>query len=86
MLDSRIGNILLEWSNRNFPFVAKREGRFITLCKYNLESEEGDILLEDREPKHIFSKQFSDNVPESYVGNILSTFNKVVTKIRNNND
>ena len=38
MLDSRIGNILLEWSNRNFPFVAKREGRFITLCKYNLES------------------------------------------------
>ena len=86
MLNSRIGNILLEWSNRNFPFVAKREGRFITLYKYNLESEEGDILLEDREPKHIFSKQFSDNVPESYVGNILSTFNKVVTKIKNNND
>ena len=86
MLDSRIGNILLEWSNRNFPFVAKREGRFITLYKYNLESEEGDILLEDREPKHIFSKQFSDNMPESYVGNILSTFNKVVTKIKNNND
>ena len=86
MLDSRIGNILLEWSNRNFPFVAKREGRFITLYKYNLDSEEGDILLEDREPKHIFSKQFSDNMPESYVGNILSTFNKVVTKIKNNND
>ena len=86
MLDSRIGNILLEWSNRNFPFAAKREGRFITLYKYNLDSEEGDILLEDREPKHIFSKQFSDNVPESYVGNILSTFNKVVTKIKNNND
>ena len=86
MLDSRIGNILLEWSNRNFPFVAKREGRFITLCKYNLESEEGDILLEDREPTHIFSKQVSDNVPESYVGNILSTFNKVVNKIKNNND
>jgi hypothetical protein len=86
MLDSRIGNILLEWSNRNFPFVAKREGRFITLYKYNLDSEEGDILLEDREPEHIFSKQFSDNVPESYVGNILSVFNKVVTKIKNNND
>ena len=84
MLDSRIGNILLEWSNRNFPFVAKREGGLITLCKYNLESEEGDILLEDREPEHIFSKQFSDNVPESYVGNILSVFNKVVTKIKNN--
>ena len=86
MLDSRIGNILLEWSNRNFPFAAKREGRFITLYKYNLDSEEGDILLEDREPKHIFSKQFSDNMPESYVGNILSVFNKVVTKIKNNND
>lgn len=86
MLDSRIGNILLEWSNRNFPFVAKREGRFITLYKYNLDSEEGDILLEDRGPEHIFSKQFSDNVPESYVGNILSVFNKVVTKIKNNND
>lgn len=86
MLDSRIGNILLEWSNRNFPFVAKREGRFITLYKYNLDSEEGDILLEDRELEHIFSKQFSDNVPESYVGNILSVFNKVVTKIKNNND
>ena len=86
MLDSRIGNILLEWSNRNFPFVAKRGGGLITLCKYNLESEEGDILLEDREPEHIFSKQFSDNMPESYVGNILSTFNKVVTKIKNNND
>ena len=84
MLDSRIGNILLEWSNRNFPFAAKREGRFITLYKYNLDSEEGDILLEDREPEHIFSKQFSDNVPESYVGNILSVFNKVVTKIKNN--
>ena len=84
MLDSRIDNILLEWSNRNFPFAAKREGNFITLYKYNLESEEGDILLEDREPKHIFSKQFSDSVPESYVGNILSTFNKVVTKIKNN--
>ena len=86
MLDSRIGNILLEWSNRNFPFVAKREDRFITLYKYNLDSEEGDILLEDREPEHIFSKQFSDNMPESYVGNILSTFNKVVTRIKNNND
>ena len=84
MLDSRIGNILLEWSNRNFPFAARREGNFITLYKYNLKSEEGDILLEDREPKHIFSKQFSDNVPESYVGNILSVFNKVVTKIKNN--
>ena len=84
MLDSRIDNILLEWSNRNFPFAARREGNFITLYKYNLESEEGDILLEDREPKHIFSKQFSDSVPESYVGNILSTFNKVVTKIKNN--
>ena len=86
MLNSRIGNILLEWSNRNFPFVAKREDRFITLYKYNLESGEGDILLEDREPEHIFSKQFSDNMPESYIGNILSTFNKVVTKIKNNND
>ena len=86
MLDSRIGNILLEWSNRNFPFAAKREGGLITLCKYNLESEEGDILLEDREPEHIFSKQFSDNMPESYIGNILSTFNKVVTKIKNSND
>ena len=84
MLDSRIGNILLEWSNRNFPFVAKREGRFITLCKYNLESEEGDILLEDREPEYIFSRQFSDSMPESYVGDILSVFNKVVTKIKNN--
>ena len=86
MLDSRIGNILLEWSNRNFPFAAKREGRFITLYKYNLDSEEGDILLEDREPEYIFSRQFSDSMPESYVGNILSTFNKVVTKIKNNND
>ena len=84
MLDSRIGNILLEWSNRNFPFAARREGNFVTLYKYNLKSEEGDILLEDREPEHIFSKQFSDNVPESYVGNILSVFNKVVTKIKNN--
>ena len=84
MLDSRIGNILLEWSNRNFPFAARREGNFVTLYKYNLKSEEGDILLEDREPKHIFSKQFSDNVPESYIGNILSVFNKVVTKIKNN--
>ena len=86
MLDSRIDNILLEWSNRNFPFAARREGNFITLYKYNLKSEEGDILLEDREPEHIFSKQFSDNVPESYVGNILSVFNKVVTKIKNSND
>ena len=86
MLDSRIGNILLEWSNRNFPFAARREGNFITLYKYNLKSEEGDILLEDREPEHIFSKQFSDNMPESYIGNILSVFNKVVTKIKNNND
>ena len=86
MLDSRIGNILLEWSNRNFPFAARRDGNFITLYKYNLKSEEGDILLEDREPEHIFSKQFSDSVPESYVGNILSVFNKVVTKIKNNND
>ena len=86
MLDSRIDNILLEWSNRNFPFAARREGNFITLYKYNLKSEEGDILLEDREPEHIFSKQFSDSVPESYIGNILSTFNKVVTKIKNNND
>lgn len=86
MLNSRIDNILLEWSNRNFPFVAKREGRFITLCKYNLESEEGDILLEDREPEYIFSRQFSDSMPESYVGDILSMFNKVVTKIKNNND
>ena len=84
MLDSRIDNILLEWSNRNFPFAARREGNFVTLYKYNLKSEEGDILLEDREPEHIFSKQFSDNVPESYVGNILSVFNKVVTKIKNN--
>lgn len=86
MLDSRIGNILLEWSNRNFPFVAKREGRFITLYKYNLESIEGDILLEDIEPEYIFSRQFSDSMPESYVGDILSMFNKVVTKIKNNND
>ena len=86
MLDSRIGNILLEWSNRNFPFVAKREGNFITLYKYNLKSEEGDILLEDREPEYIFSRQFSDSMPESYIGNILSMFNKVVTKIKNNND
>ena len=84
MLDSRIDNILLEWSNRNFPFVAKREGRFITLYKYNLESGEGDILLEDREPEYIFSRQFSDSMPESYVGDILSMFNKVVTKIKNN--
>ena len=84
MLDSRIGNILLEWSNRNFPFVAKREGRFITLYKYNLESGEGDILLEDREPEYIFSRQFSDSMPESYVGDILSMFNKVVTKVNNN--
>ena len=84
MLDSRIDNILLEWSNRNFPFAAKREGRFITLCKYNLESEEGDILLEDREPEYIFSRQFSDSMPESYVGDILSMFNKVVAKVKNN--
>ena len=84
MLDSRIDNILLEWSNRNFPFAARREGNFVTLYKYNLKSEEGDILLEDREPEHIFSKQFSDNMPESYVGDILSMFNKVVTKIKNN--
>ena len=84
MLDSRIDNILLEWSNRNFPFAARREGNFITLYKYNLKSEEGDILLEDREPEYIFSKPFSDNVPESYIGNILSMFNKVVTKIKNN--
>ena len=86
MFNSRIDNILLEWSNRNFPFAARRDGNFITLYKYNLKSEEGDILLEDREPEHIFSKQFSDSVPESYVGNILSVFNKVVTKIKNNND
>lgn len=84
MLDSRIDNILLEWSNRNFPFAARREGNFITLYKYNLKSEEGDILLEDREPEYIFSRQFSDNMPESYVGDILSMFNKVVTKIKNN--
>ena len=84
MLDSRIDNILLEWSNRNFPFAARREGNFITLYKYNLESEEGDILLEDREPEYIFSRQFSDSMPESYVGDILSMFNKVVTKIKNN--
>ena len=86
MLNSRIGNILLEWSNRNFPFAARREGNFITLYKYNLESEEGDILLEDREPEYIFSRQFYDNMPESYAGDILSMFNKVVTKIKNNND
>ena len=84
MLDSRIDNILLEWSNRNFPFATRREGNFITLYKYNLESEEGDILLEDREPEYIFSRQFSDSMPESYVGDILSMFNKVVTKIKNN--
>ena len=84
MLDSRIDNILLEWSNRNFPFAARREGKFITLYKYNLKSEEGDILLEDREPEYIFSRQFSDNMPESYVGDILSMFNKVVTKVKNN--
>ena len=84
MFDSRIDNILLEWSNRNFPFVAKREGRFITLCKYNLESEEGDILLEDIEPKYIFSRQFSKDMSEDYLGDILTTFNKVVTKIKNN--
>ena len=84
MLNSRIGNILLEWSNRNFPFAARREGNFITLYKYNLESEEGDILLEDREPEYIFSRQFYDNMPESYAGDILSMFNKVVTKIKNN--
>ena len=84
MLDSRIGNILLEWSNRNFPFAARREGNFVTLYKYNLKSEEGDILLEDREPEYIFSRQFYDNMPESYVGDILSMFNKVVTKIKNN--
>ena len=86
MLNSRIDNILLEWSNRNFPFAAKREDRFITLYKYNLDSEEGDILLEDREPEYIFSRQFSDSMPESYVGDILSMFNKVVTKIKTNND
>lgn len=86
MLNSRIDNILLEWSNRNFPFAVRREGNFITLYKYNLKSEEGDILLEDREPEYIFSRQFSDNMPESYVGDILSMFNKVVTKIKNNND
>ena len=86
MLDSRIDNILLEWSNRNFPFAASRGGNFITLYKYNLKSEEGDILLEDREPEYIFSRQFSDSMPESYVGDILSMFNKVVTKIKNNND
>lgn len=84
MLDSRIDNILLEWSNRNFPFAARREGNFITLYKYNLNSEEGDILLEDREPEYIFSRQFYDNMPESYAGDILSMFNKVVTKIKNN--
>lgn len=84
MLDSRIDNILLEWSNRNFPFAARREGNFITLYKYNLKSEEGDILLEDREPEYIFSRQFYDNMPESYAGDILSMFNKVVTKIKNN--
>lgn len=84
MLNSRIDNILLEWSKRNFPFVAEREGRFINLYKYNLESEEGDILLEDREPEHIFSEQLSDNMPESYIGDILTAFNKVVTKIKNN--
>ena len=84
MLNSRIGNILLEWSNRNFPFAARREGNFITLYKYNLKSEEGDILLEDREPEYIFSRQFSDSMPESYVGDILSMFNKVVTKVKNN--
>lgn len=84
MLDSRIDNILLEWSNRNFPFAARREGNFVTLYKYNLKSEEGDILLEDREPEYIFSRQFSDSMPESYVGDILSMFNKVVTKIKNN--
>lgn len=84
MLNSRIDNILLEWSNRNFPFAARREGNFITLYKYNLKSEEGDILLEDREPEYIFSRQFYDNMPESYAGDILSMFNKVVTKIKNN--
>ena len=84
MFDSRIDNILLEWSNRNFPFAARREGNFITLYKYNLKSEEGDILLEDREPEYIFSRQLSDSMPESYVGDILSMFNKVVTKIKNN--
>ena len=84
MLDSRIDNILLEWSNRNFPFAARREGNFVTLYKYNLKSEEGDILLEDREPEYIFSRQFSDSMPESYVGDILSMFNKVVTKVKNN--
>ena len=84
MFDSRVDNILLEWSNRNFPFAARREGNFVTLYKYNLKSEEGDILLEDREPEYIFSRQFSDSMPESYVGEILSMFNKVVTKIKNN--
>lgn len=84
MFDSRIDNILLEWSNRNFPFAARREGNFVTLYKYNLKSEEGDILLEDREPEYIFSRQFYDSMPESYVGDILSMFNKVVTKIKNN--
>ena len=84
MFSSRIDNILLEWSNRNFPFAARREGNFVTLYKYNLKSEEGDILLEDREPEYIFSRQFSDSMPESYVGEILSMFNKVVTKIKNN--
>lgn len=84
MLDSRIDNILLEWSKRNFPFVAEREGRFITLYKYYLENIEGDTLLEDIEPRYIFGRQFSKDMPEDYLGDILTAFNKVVTKIKNN--
>ena len=49
-----------------------------------MESIEGDILLEDIEPKYIFSRQFSKDMSEDYLGDILSTFNKVVTKIKNN--
>ena len=84
MFCSWIDSKLLGWNGRNFPFVVKREGRFITLYKYNLKSIEGDILLEDIEPKYIFSRQFSEDMSEDYLGDILTTFNKVVTKIKNN--
>ena len=84
MVDSRVSEILLEWNSRNFPFVVKKEGELIILYKYYLENIEGNILLEDIEPKYIFGIQFSENMSEDYLGDILTTFNKVVTKIKSN--
>lgn len=84
MFDSRVSEILLEWNSRNFPFVVKREGELIILYKYYLENIEGNILLEDIEPRYIFGRKFSENMSEDYLGDILTTFNKVVTKIKNN--